>query len=91
MIRHIYSIGQSVSLGAKAGIHLNPTGIYTVTRLLPPLGAEFQYRIRSEPEAHERVVVEHQIKAVEPTKTSAAAESQLTRASEIARVFAELS
>jgi hypothetical protein len=88
MIRHIYSIGQSVSLAAKSGIHVNPTGIYTVTRLLPPIGVEFQYRIRSMREAHERVVVEHQINAAEPTKTSAEAEIVLTRASEIARVFA---
>jgi hypothetical protein len=63
MTRHIYSIGQSVTLGAGARIYSNPT-VYTVTGLLPPLGVEFQYRIRGECEAHERVVVEHTIKAL---------------------------
>jgi hypothetical protein len=63
---HLYAVGQSVSLAAQLGIGRNTTGVYKVTKLLPPLGVELQYRIRSEGEAHERVVVEHQIKAARP-------------------------
>jgi len=91
MTKHIYSIGQSVHLGARAGINLDPTQIYTVTKLLPPLGVELQYRIRNEREKHERVVIEHQIRFVEPENSELAAESHLTRASELARVFEKLS
>jgi hypothetical protein len=90
MTKHIYSIGQSVRLGARAGTNLDPTEIYTVTALLPPVGVELQYRIRNEREKHERVAVEHLMRSVEPEKASSAAESRLARASEMARVFEKL-
>jgi hypothetical protein len=44
--------------------YLKLAGVFTVTRLLPPLGAEFQYRIKSETEAPERVAVEQELRAV---------------------------
>ena len=55
MTRHIYSIGQHVSFDKRVGIYLKRAGVFAVTKLLPPLGAELQYRIKSEGEAHERV------------------------------------
>jgi hypothetical protein len=64
MTRHIYSIGQQVSLDGPGRTYLKLAGVFTVTRLLPPLGAEFQYRIKSETEAHERVAVEHELRVV---------------------------
>ena len=91
MTKHIYLIGQSVRLGARAGISLDPTEIYTVTALLPPVGEDLQYRIRNEREKHERVAVEHQMRIVEPQKARSAAASNLTTATEIARVFEKLS
>jgi hypothetical protein len=66
MNRHIYSIGQDVSFGAEQGTNFIPAGTYTITRLLPPVGVNLQYRVRSERELHERVVVEQQIKAAHP-------------------------
>jgi hypothetical protein len=48
----------------------------TVTKLLPPVGAELQYRIKSEGEAHERVATEHELQAMEFEKPIVAAESR---------------
>ena len=45
--------------------YLKLAEIFTVTRLLPPLDVELQYRIKSETEAHERVAVEQELRAVE--------------------------
>ena len=68
MTRHIYSIGQHVSFDKRVGTYLKRAGVFTVTKLLPPLGAELQYRIKSEGEAHERVASEHELQAVELEK-----------------------
>jgi hypothetical protein len=86
---HLYALGQSVSLAVQVGIGRNTTGLYKVTKLLPPLGVEFQYRIRSEGEAHERVVVEHQIKAVRPKEPGTRAGAASALSSETAAVFAK--
>ena len=56
---HRYKVGQSVS--CKAPFGSKPLGPCKVTAVLPPLGEEPQYRIRSENEAFERVAVEHQL------------------------------
>jgi hypothetical protein len=64
MTRHIYSVGQQVSLDGPGRTYLKLAGVFTVTRLLPPLGMEFQYRIKSETEAHERVAVEQELRVV---------------------------
>ena len=67
-------------------------GVFTVTRLLPPLGVELQYRIKSETEAHERVAVEQELRAVEVAKSIVAAASRLSSVDvNAARVFAGLS
>lgn len=76
MTRHIYSIGQHVSFDKQVGTYLKRAGVFTVTKLLPPLGAELQYRIKSEGEAHERVATEHELQAMEFEKTIIAAESR---------------
>ncbi|MGH6847069.1 MAG: hypothetical protein ACREC0_06435 [Methylocella sp.] len=76
MTRHIYSIGQQVSFNGRLGIYLKRAGVFTVTKLLPPLGAELQYRIKSEGEAHERVASEHELQ-VELEKLIVAAGSRL--------------
>ena len=57
MTGHIYSIGQQVSLDGPGRTYLKVAGVFTVTKLLPPLGVELQYRIKSDREAHERVAV----------------------------------
>jgi hypothetical protein len=92
MTRHIYSIGQQVSFDGLIGTHMKPAGTFTIVKLLPPLGVEFQYRIKSERESYERVAIEPQLRAVEPTKSLVAAESRSSSVdTDAARVFAGLS
>jgi hypothetical protein len=76
MTRHVYSVGQQVHFEGGVGIYLKRAGVFTVTRLLPPLGAELQYRIKSEGEAHERVASEHELQ-VELEKPIVVAGSRL--------------
>jgi hypothetical protein len=59
---HKFKIGQSVTytsglMGAAGGA----SGIYKITQLLPPEGDDFQYRIKSASEPHERVAKESQL------------------------------
>jgi hypothetical protein len=60
MNKHKFKIGQLVyfdvppTLGAA-------TGVYYITAQLPAEGGEFQYRIKSEHEAFERVAQEDQL------------------------------
>jgi len=56
---HTFKIGQTVNY--TSGPFGRGDGIYRVTQLLPPEGGEFQYRIKSATEPHERVVKESQI------------------------------
>jgi hypothetical protein len=56
------------------------------------VGVELQYRIKSETEAHERVAVEQELRAVEVAKSIVAAASRLPSVDvNAARVFAGLS
>jgi hypothetical protein len=92
MTRHIYSIGQQVSFDGRVRTYLKPAGVFTVTKLLPPLGVELQYRIKSQREAHERVAVEHELQVAELAMSSVAADSRLSSVNvNVARVFAGLS
>jgi hypothetical protein len=89
MTKHIYSIGQRVSFDGRVGTYLKRAGVFTITKLLPPVGAELQYRIKSEGEAHERVASEHELQAVELEKSIVAAGSQSSPGeANAARVFA---
>ena len=36
MTRHIYSVGQQVSFGGRVVTYLKRTGVFTITKLLPP-------------------------------------------------------
>jgi len=76
MTRHIYSVGQQVNFVGGIGTYLKRPGVFTVTKLLPPLGAELQYRIKSEGEAHERVASERELQ-VESEKPIVVAGSRL--------------
>lgn len=92
MTRHIYSVGQRVSFDVRVVTYLRWTGVFTVTKLLPPVGAELQYRIKSEDEAYERVAREHELHAVELEKSIVVAGSRLSSIDvNAARVFAGLS
>ena len=60
---HKFKIGQSVNYtsGPFAG---SASGVYLITQLLPPEGDDFQYKIKSAVEPHERVAKESQLDRV---------------------------
>jgi hypothetical protein len=58
---HRFKIGQSVNYTSAAAGASRGNGIYKITQLLPPEGDDFQYRIKSAAEPHERVVKESQL------------------------------
>jgi hypothetical protein len=58
MPTHKFKIGQTVFLSPSLNI---PGGAYVVTRKLPEREGEFEYRVKSANEPHERVVRESQL------------------------------
>jgi len=61
---HKFKVGQSVSFISGPFGRGGANGIYKVTQLLPPEGDDYQYRIKSANEPHERVVKESQLDRV---------------------------
>ena len=58
-----FSVGDRVMVGVDL-ININlSTVIYTVTRTLPAAPGGFQYRVRNESDAHERVIDEAVLRA----------------------------
>lgn len=57
---HKFKVGETVSF-VSGLLRAGDGGSYTVTRLLPPIGEEFQYRIKSDRERFERVAPETQL------------------------------
>jgi hypothetical protein len=60
-----FMVGQSVRLIGNAVNRLGSRDGYIVTRLLPVEGPEFEYRIKSPNEPHERVARESQLDRAE--------------------------
>jgi len=58
---HKFKVGQSVSFRSGPFGRGGTDGIYKITQLLPPEGNDYQYRIKSTNEPHERVVKESQL------------------------------
>ena len=58
MPEHKFKIGQTVFL--KRSLHV-PGGAYVITKRLPERDGEFEYRIKSVNEPHERVVHESKL------------------------------
>jgi hypothetical protein len=61
MSRHLYNVGQAVTLTPHSGHYLKTNGAYVVSAQMPPLGDVLQYRIKCASEPYERVVGEHQL------------------------------
>ena len=61
MAAHKFKVGQLVTLHSKR--HGVLAEQFEVVRLLPPANGDFQYRIRSTRDGHERVVVESELSA----------------------------
>lgn len=58
---HLYKVGEMVAFDPRGGPLRNPSGLFSVLAQLPPSGRDFQYRIKSVNESHQRVVAEHQL------------------------------
>jgi hypothetical protein len=58
---HKFKIGQTVNYASGPFGRGAGGGMYKITQLLPPEGDEYQYRIKSSSEPHERVVKESQL------------------------------
>jgi hypothetical protein len=57
---HKYSVGQMVSFSPGSGSPSHFRGSYTIMRLLPGETQDWQYRVKCDHDAHERVVPESQ-------------------------------
>ena len=56
---HKFQVGETVLLTSR---NRNvPGGVYGITKLLPHNGSEFEYRIKSASEEHERVARESEL------------------------------
>jgi hypothetical protein len=60
MRSHKFHVGESVTLATAISRNV-PGGAYAVTKQLPHNGREFEYRIKSASEEHERVVRESEL------------------------------
>jgi hypothetical protein len=60
MSNHKFQIGQTVQLSPALSRNVRG-GIAEITRQLPPNSGEFEYRIKSSNEPHERVVRESEL------------------------------
>ena len=58
---HKFKIGQSVNYTSGLFGAGSSSGVYQITQLLPPEGDDFQYKIKSAAEPHERVAKESQL------------------------------
>jgi hypothetical protein len=61
---HKFKIGQSVNFTSGPFDRGSTNGIYKVTQLLPLEGEDYQYRIKSANEPHERVAKESQLSRI---------------------------
>ncbi len=58
---HKFKIGQSVNFAAGPFGRGSAGAVYKIVQLLPPEGDDYQYRVKSASEPHERVVKESQL------------------------------
>jgi hypothetical protein len=66
MAEHKFKIGQMVFFHPKLrGVDAQTNRPFQITARLPPLDGEFQYRIRSPFEEHERAASERELRAVQ--------------------------
>jgi len=58
---HKFKIGQTVNYTSGPFGAGSARGVYKITRLLPPEGDDFQYKIKCAAEPHERVAKESRL------------------------------
>jgi hypothetical protein len=71
MTPHKYSVGQKVSFNPGGGGQAHLGGSYTVLRQLPSENREWQYRVKSDRDSHERIVAESQLTGASATSLTA--------------------
>lgn len=64
MDAHKFKVGQLVNARPSLSAAI-PPGCYKVVRLLPATGADYQYRLMSLVNGHERVVREYEIDPID--------------------------
>jgi hypothetical protein len=70
MASHKFSIGQKVSFHPGGGTQAYLSGNYTVVRELPSENGDWQYRVKSDRDSHERIVLESQLTDVSAASPS---------------------
>jgi hypothetical protein len=70
MAPHKFSVDQKVKFHPTAAGQSHQRGTYTIVRLLPSETRDWQYRVKSDHDAHERVVLESQLAALPSAITS---------------------
>ena len=61
---HRYKVGQTVVAPSGVRDALIPSGPYVIVRLLPLVGREPHYRVKSTVDGHERALLEGQIRPI---------------------------
>ncbi|MFY9838436.1 MAG: hypothetical protein WAK55_18585 [Xanthobacteraceae bacterium] len=61
MSTHRFKVGQIVNYTPGVIGRIDAGAIFKITQLLPPEGDDFQYKIKSAAEPHERVAKESQL------------------------------
>ncbi len=61
MQTHRFKVGKTVRFAPRGPERSTPAGQYEIVRLLPADGDDYQYRIKSLTDGHERVVKESQL------------------------------
>jgi hypothetical protein len=72
MAAHAFSIGEKVTFDPGAGDMRQLRGSYTVVRTMPSETRDRQYRVKSDFDGHERVVLESQLTPAAPSRAAAA-------------------
>jgi hypothetical protein len=70
MSAHKFKIGQLVNYSPRPSVgvsrfDLPRAGVYQIVQLMPPVGDEPQYRIKSEKEGHLRAAMESELSALD--------------------------
>jgi hypothetical protein len=61
MKTHKYAVGQTVTFAPRGQFHTAPHDSVKIVRLLPAEANDYQYRVKSTRDSHERVVRESQL------------------------------
>ena len=64
MLTHLFAVGERVLLDSNMRRSADRTDVFVVKTRMPPVGAQLQYRVKTEGEPFDRVVTEGQLDRV---------------------------